>query len=176
MALFLAAVLSGCGRPETEAPVPRPFQGPLLGAPVPEFAVASWIVGSNPLLAEGRRRPRVILFWNHRDPGSQQALALVERIAREHGEQLSVLTIHTEIGVNEFESPQLLRKYIAERGLSLPTAYDRENDTLRRCRFPDVPALLFVDAKGIVRGMMDNYQPSRDEEIAEFTASRLLGR
>jgi hypothetical protein len=68
-----------------------------------------------------------------------------------------------------------IREYLDEVGVILATAIDNGNATMTKCGLYDVPAMLYVDDKGIVRGMTKNYRTSNNDEIAAFVRSALLG-
>lgn len=172
----ISSLAGACAKRAPEE-IPAVFQSPIVGSRAPDLAIRRWIVGPPPRPLAERGVPRLLLFWNYDDPASSEALEFADSIARAvPPEALSVVTIHTEIGLGEFQSRERLERFIAERRVTLPTALDEGNESLGRCRMPDVPSLLFVDRKGVVRGAMQNYMQSYNPQIADFIRRTLLER
>lgn len=176
-ALLGALALFGCESRDASPPIPEMFRSPLVGSQAPELSVRRWLDGENPLSREQERRARILLFWNADEPASEKALALVDSLATAHGaERLRVVTIHTSIGSEDFESPEARMQAARRRHPSLPTAIDEGNVSLRRYQLATVPSLVFVDADGTMRGLLENYRRSRDDDIAAFVERVLLAR
>lgn len=152
------------------------FRGALVGDPLPDLAVRQWLVRNPALDAPRSRQVKVILFWNSQDPASREALAFVDSLAGAlPADRFAAVTIHTEVGSDDFQRVDEIRGFIAERGLDIPVGVDNENACLHRCGLPDIPAFLIVDSRGVVRGVVENYRPSGRPKIAAFV-SDLLGR
>jgi hypothetical protein len=135
---------------------------------LPALPVHSWVVRPQP---PGRDAEvaRVILFWNYKDATSLDALAFVDSLAHAHSpKRLSVTTIHTPLGFEGSENADGLRDFLAARAIALPVGIDRENEALHLCRFADVPALVIVGRRSLVRGVVDNYRRSEKPRIAEY--------
>ena len=152
------------------------FRGDLVGQPLPELDIREWVIDPDAEMRRSKEHPLVIVFWNASDATSDEALVLVQTIAVELNHRgLRAITIHTDIGLDEVPDRFRIREYLEETGIVLATAIDRGNATMRKCGLHDVPSMIYVDEKGIVRGMTSNYRVSKNEEIATFVRSALLG-
>ncbi len=177
LATVAALAAPGCQRREAPPPVPPPFQGPLVGSPLPQLPVRAWAVRPSPGPRGEARAARVILFWNFKDATSLDALAFVDSLARAYpAGRLDVVTIHTAIGIEEGDPTMGLGEFLAARGTTLAVGIDRQNEALHLCRLPDIPALLIADGGGIVRGAVDNYRRSAKPQIAAYIAEIVSGR
>ena len=105
-----ALVASGCARREPPLPVPPAFRGPLVGGRLPDLPVHDWAVRPPAPPELSARAARLILFWNHRDPTSLDALAFVDSLARAYPtKRLAVTTIHSEGDTEGIQRPNDLQ-------------------------------------------------------------------
>lgn len=171
-----AAALAGCGKKERPIETPPAFQRPLVGQPAPEFDIREWVVDPGPDLRAKENPFLMIVFWNFADPTSREALEFTQSLAvplRHRG--LRAVLIHTDIGIEENTRRDRVSEYLDGNGFMMPAAIDNATATLRRFELTDVPSMVFVDDASIVRGVVSNYRTSKNDVIAEFVRTQLLG-
>jgi hypothetical protein len=176
LAVAACALLSCQRRADAPPATPPMFMGDLVGQPMPEMDIREWVIDLEPEMRRSREHPLVVVFWNMGDATSDEALALVQTIAVQLNHRgLRAITIHTDVGFDEVPQASRIREYLDEVGIILATAIDKGNATMTKCGLYDVPSMLYVDEKGIIRGMTKNYRTSNNDEIAAFVRSALLG-
>jgi len=168
--------LANCAKNERPIETPPAFQSPLVGQPAPQLDLREWVVDPGADLRTKETPPLMIVFWNFSDPTSREALELTQALAvqlRQRG--LRVILVHTDIGIEENPRRERVSEFLDENGFMLPAAIDNGTATLRRFQFTDVPSIAFVDGASILRGVVSNYRTSKNDVIAEFVRTSLLG-
>lgn len=177
LAIWLLALIgpAACSERSEPAPIPPTYEGPLVGKALPELTITRWLIDPEPAYRRGQKRPKLILFWNYETPSAGAALEVVQSLKREHPELL-IATVHTAIGLEEFQRPERIPEFMAELKIDQPTAIDDNYQSVRACRVSSLPAILFVDREGIIRGMKENLRASRVDGVRDFVNNYLLAK
>ncbi len=177
--LALAAIgfaNAGCAKNNRTIETPPAFQNPMVGQMAPELDIREWVVDPGSDLRTQETLPQMIVFWNFADPTSREAVEMTQSLAVPlHHRGLRAVLIHTDIGTEEKPRRARVSEFLDENGFMLPTAIDNGTGTLRRFQLTDVPSIVFVDEESIIRGVVANYRTSKNDAIAEFVRTNLLG-
>lgn len=121
----------------------------LMGHPLPQVSLpaeqGSQLVGTRPLLPPDRR-PALVLFVYSLCPRCSSEAAEVSALARQQGLDLAVVD-------SPAETPAIADAYATRLGLSGPILLDHSGSLAARLGVGTYPALLLVDARGVVRSV-----------------------
>ena len=130
-------------------------------APAENWEVSAWLNGDPGSLYDHRGRVVLIGFIQLWCPGSQEfSIPLFQRWSELYGdrEEVTLVLVHSVFEGHDQQSPERLREFIRESGISLPVgidAYDHVNGrvpvTMRRYEAGGTPHLAIVDKEGLLR-------------------------
>ena len=147
-ASVLCAMLSRPAAADAPAPKPAPAKVcPAVGAPAPAFTLPRARGGEEIALRAllAQKRPVVIDFWRFDCTPCLLELPLLQKLAGEWGERVSVVTVHH--GDPEDRMLDALDKV----AVTLPTGFDSYKSVGDRFCVAAYPRLFVVDVSGVVR-------------------------
>lgn len=132
--VFLATLaLLGC-----KAKSPSP-EGPSLA---PDFVLPS-IEGQEKSLADFRGKSLMLHFWATWCPPCQEEMPTFQKLYEELGP--SGFTI---VAINVGESPEEVKKFVKEKGLTFPVLLDSKGEVANRYRVRGLPTTYWIDPSG----------------------------
>lgn len=127
----------------------------------PQWKVSEWINGNPGRLADLRGKLVLINFFQMWCPGSNEfSLPLFEDWAEKYGDRddVVVVSIHTVFEEHDAQTPEKLRQFIKEMGITHPVgidAYERKDSvvpiTMDRYQTGGTPHIAIVDKEGQLR-------------------------
>jgi thiol-disulfide isomerase/thioredoxin len=127
----------------------------------PQWKVSEWINGNPGRLADLRGKVVLINFFQMWCPGSNEfSLPLFEEWARQYGDRddVVVVSIHTVFEEHDRQTPEQLRRFVREMGITHPVgidAYDPADPvvpiTMKRYQTGGTPHVAIVDKEGMLR-------------------------
>ncbi len=124
-----------------------PAGGRLLNKPAPDFTLPV-VVGGEPgarqRLSDLQGKVVVLDFWATWCPPCEIQAPILDRIARNHPEDVVVL------GINVGEPPEVVKRHVLQKGLSYPMLADLEGDVQGLYRAGTLPTLVVIDREGKV--------------------------
>jgi peroxiredoxin len=148
MAVLGLAAGTGCvfstqyssGGPESAVTI-----GPRVGQQAPDFSLVD--LDGNPVsLSDFRGKVVLINFWATWCPPCRQEMPAIEALHQEYKDRDVVV-----IGIDTYESPDKVRRFVQEGGYNWTFAIDTTGLVSRDYRIVAVPSSFFVDRNGIVR-------------------------
>jgi thiol-disulfide isomerase/thioredoxin len=130
-------------------------------APAEDWKVSAWLNGDPGSLYDHRGQVVLIGFVQLWCPGSQEfSIPLLQRWSELYGdrEEVVLVLVHSVFEGHDQQSPERLREFIHENGISLPVGIDAYDDayenvpvTMRRYDAGGTPHLAIVDKEGLLR-------------------------
>ncbi len=122
---------------------PRAIDSPLIGRPAPTFTLAS-LDGSVHRLADSKGRPVVINFWATWCQPCIVEHPILQAGARRYSGRVDF------VGIVYQDDPDLIRRFIAERGAWGPALLDPGSKVAIAYGVYGAPETFFLDANGTV--------------------------
>ncbi len=129
--------------------------------PAPEWKVSKWIHGNPGTLADQRGREVLIDFFQLWCPGCNRfSIPLFQRWNELYGDRddVVIVSIHTVFEGHASQTPERLRDFVEEKGISHPVGIDAYADpgdtnplTMRRFATGGTPHVAIVDQSGQLR-------------------------
>lgn len=116
-----------------------------IGEPAPDFTLST-PDGKNVTLSDYRGRPVLVNFWATWCPPCKIEMPDIEELYQKYKDQG-----FTVIAVDQQESPDAVRRYFADMGLSFQPVIDSTGEIFSLYRVVALPTSYFIDADGIVR-------------------------
>jgi peroxiredoxin len=118
-----------------------------VGEEAPAFSLprltGAGTLGSAP--ARGKRA-QLVVFWSAHCGSCRLEAPHVARLARQlKGKPVELVAIHVD------DTADSARRFLKQRGLSYPVAFDATGETATAYDIPGTPAVYLVDSRGIVR-------------------------
>lgn len=117
-----------------------------IGSPAPDFALRS-LDGGTVQLSQFRGRPVMLTFAASWCPDCR-AEAPVQQALHEQHPDLVVLLVDSN------EQDAVVRDFAAEFGMTYPVLLDPSSQVSRQYRIFAIPTSFFIDASGVIRGMI----------------------
>jgi peroxiredoxin len=124
-------------------------------APAPDFALRT-LDGGTVRLPEFRGRVVFLNFWATWCVPCREEMPAIQALAGELEKQGLVV-----LAVNYEESPETVRAFIRETGLTLRVLLDPDGAVARRYRVAGLPASFFVDRRGALVGSVLGFRDWR---------------
>ena len=125
-----------------------PGGGGMVGKPAPALALpvaANGEPGSQMSLADLKGHPVLLDFWaSYCEPCAVEA-PIVDRVARRFGKHGLVV-----MGVNGGDTPDTIRAYATQKGLSYPMVVDAGGEVSAKYGVDKIPSLVVIDRQGQV--------------------------
>ena len=135
------------------------------GEAIPQFTAPA-LAGGRVVWSDYLGKPAVLSVWAPWCPHCQAELPILDRVMKEFPD-VPLVTIVTAIGDQPGPTPE---GYLAEHGLTFPTAIDDDADTLASAFGIDgFPTLYFVNSDGMVARHASGELP--EEQIRETVAA-----
>lgn len=126
--------------------IPSPREGFL----APDFAVERGDGGTF-LLSEARGHPVILNFWASWCPPCRAEMPALDRVQKELASVgLEVLAVN----VTRQDTEVAARGLVADLGLDLPIAFDRDGQVERSYLVRALPTTFFIDAEGVIRTVL----------------------
>ncbi|MFQ5340225.1 MAG: redoxin domain-containing protein [Anaerolineae bacterium] len=116
-----------------------------IGEPAPDFTLPT-PDGESVTLSELRGRPVLVNFWATWCPPCKIEMPDIENLYQKYKDQG-----FTVIAVDQQESPDAVRQYFADMGLSFQPVIDSSGEIFNLYRVVALPTSYFIDSDGIVR-------------------------
>ncbi len=136
MVSTLGLGLAGCSSSET---------APEVGKLAPDFQLSA-LDGGSVSLSDFRGRPVLINFWASWCGPCRYEMPFLQRIHEEQAANGLVV-----LGVNLGESPDEVREFMGEFGLTFPTLLDSRQDVALTYNVRGIPTTLLIDEDGVIR-------------------------
>lgn len=137
LALVLLIFLAGC---EQDLPALR------IGVPAPPFALDRLDGTSVRFPEQYRNRVVAIRFWADWCPSCRSEMTALEPVYRQYQDRGLVI-----LAVNVLQSPETVRPFVDQLGISYDVLLDRQGEVTRRFLVMALPVTYIVDRMGIVR-------------------------
>jgi cytochrome c biogenesis protein CcmG/thiol:disulfide interchange protein DsbE len=124
-----------------------PAGGRLLNKPAPDFTlpvVVGGAPGARQRLSDLRGKIVILDFWATWCPPCDIQAPILDRVARNHPEDVVVL------GINVGEPPEVMKRHVVQKGLSYPMLADLEGEVQGLYGAGTLPTLVIVDRDGKV--------------------------
>ncbi len=108
----------------------------------PDFVLPS-IEGQEKSLEDFKGKPLMLHFWATWCPPCREEMLTFQKIYEEFGP--SGLTI---VAINVGESPEKVKKFIKENGLTFPVLLDSKGEVANRYRVRGLPTTYWIDPSG----------------------------
>jgi len=135
-----------------------------LGKEAPAFHLND-LNGQRVELSALRGRAVLLDFWSTACGPCVREMPNIQKIAEKHKDDLIVWGV-------SFDQPERDRKWLAQHQQEFPTLSDTEYEVSDLYKVPGIPALVLIDAKGLIRGYWEGAVPMDDLEAALRRASR----
>ena len=142
-----------------------PEQGPTQNAEVPDFTLET-VDGKTVSLSDYRGRPVVINFWATWCAPCREEMPLLQETYDAHRDDGLVV-----IGVNVRETPEKVKRFLAEVGVEFPVLLDSEGAAVNRYLVTSLPLTFFVDREGRLRTLVVG---GMTEAVLEERLARIL--
>lgn len=120
---------------------------PKVGQPAPDLTVTT-LEGGTINLADLRGKVVLLNFWaTYCDPCRAEMPAM-EKVYKEVGDQDGIV-----VAVDQKESAETVRKFVAEFGITFPVALDEKGAAGALYGVQYMPTTYFIDKAGVVRYM-----------------------
>lgn len=134
-----------------------------LGSRMPEFSLPDYD-GNNFSSSSLKGKPVIVVFMCNHCPFVQHIIDVLAEKAADYAE-LGVAVVG--INANDVEnfpedSPELMKEFAQERGISFPYLYDESQETAKAFRAACTPDIFLFDAEHrlVYRGQFDGARPS----------------
>lgn len=129
----------------------------------PVWDLSEWINSSATTLEKQRGKVVIIEFFQLWCPGCNQfSIPLMQEWGEKYAAMirtntLYMVSIHTVFEGHGYQSPERLRKFVKEKGITHPVAIDRHEmpgtvpETMKRYHTGGTPAIAIIDKKGLIR-------------------------
>ena len=134
-------------------------QHPLLGAPAPEFDLASADGKQKVSLAKYAGKVTVVDFWATWCTPCHESFPAYQRISQKYGEQLAV------IGISVDEDPAGIPKFVKETGAKFSVAWDDGQITSKSYQPRAMPTSYVIDKTGIVRFVHSGFHSGEEQQL-----------
>jgi cytochrome c biogenesis protein CcmG/thiol:disulfide interchange protein DsbE len=145
--------LTALGESRTSSPME-------IGKPAPDFTVTS-LDGKPVKLSSLRGKPVFLDFWATWCPPCRASLPHTQKLAANHGTEITVLAISSE-------AKDVIQKFEAENNYSYPTYRDEGDKASELYKVDGIPTFVTIDAKGMVVDYQSGY--SDDEPLDKALA------
>lgn len=139
---------------------------PAVGKPAPDFTLKD-LDGRTHRLSDHRGQVVFINFWATWCPPCRSEMPSMEALYQIYRDKGLVM-----LAVNYKESPQRVREFMQDFGLSFPALLDRDGKVTRSYGIRGIPATFIVDTQGIVRhvhlGEADWTEPKAKKLVEEL--------
>ena len=156
--------------------------------PAPQWDISEWINSSGTNIDQLRGKVVVIDFFQLWCPGCKKfSIPLVEYwekkvFPKEIAEgRLVFVSIHTVFEGHRYQTPERLRKFIKEKGITHPVGIDRHADgkrvpeTMERYQTLGTPEMAIIDKQGQVRFQRFGYfEPDYGEALIRMLLDEAL--
>jgi peroxiredoxin len=164
--LLAAFGFQGAGGAGLALPTPVPDLV-RVGEPAPDFSTTT--PGGEPIALSDYRGSVVALnFW-----ATWCVPCRAEMPALQHATETFAPGELVVVGVNAGESPQQVRAFLDEQGLTFPIALDPDGAIADLYGVRVFPTTIWIDAGGSVQA--EHYGPLTGEQIEEYVAGMLAG-
>lgn len=146
----------------------------------PEWQVSEWINGEGGRVAKYRQQVLVIHFFQMWCPGSNEfSIPLMEKWSQQFSAypDFKIVSIHTVFEAHAQQTPELLRKFVTEKGIGHPVGVDAQESgslfpvTMNRFDTGGTPHVVIVDRRGEIRF---SHFGTFDPEPVEHFLKRIL--
>ena len=134
-----------------------PHGGGMIGKPAPDLTLpvaANGAQGSRLSLSELKGRPILLDFWASWCGPCAMEAPVIDRVARRYEKRGLVV-----MGVNVDDTPEVIKAYALQKGLSYPMVLDVGKQASLRYSVDKLPSLVVIDRQGNVlaflTGMVD---------------------
>lgn len=179
MAALVLGAQAGSRPPDlvvaSPAPEPAPAEDPdsgadLIGRPAPDWAFTRWVRGPERSLQDFRGRVVLVRWWTDGCRFCRSTLPVLERLRREHRDDLVVIGAYHPKPEPRDVSDQRILQVARQLGFDGPIAFDRDWRTLDRYWFEGHPdrnwtsVSFLMDRDGVIRWVHGGgeYHPSDD--------------
>jgi len=140
-----------------------PLEGVVSPRPAPEWDISQWLNGYPGTLKSNQDRVIVIDFFQLWCPGCNTFTGpLMQQWQGRFSEEIAsgdlvLLKIHTVFEGHDYQNVHRLKKYLVEKGITLPVGVDRHlgNDhlpeTKKRYQTRGTPEVVMIDREGMIR-------------------------
>ena len=133
---------------------------PMVGQPAPQFTL-DLLDGGQVNIADHMDKDVVILdFWATWCGPCRRAMPIIVEVANEYEDQGVVF-----YGVNLRESPEKIRRFLAEEGLELAVALDSKGEVGDQYGADAIPRTVIIGKDGIVRFVHIGFSPDLKETL-----------
>jgi thiol-disulfide isomerase/thioredoxin len=133
-----------------------------VGSPAPEFTLPV-LDGTEQALSDLRGTPVLINFWATWCIPCREEMPLLEQTAKQYSGRLVV------VGINAGEEEAQVKPFLKEVGVTIPVWMDRDQSVSDRYFVRNFPMTLFIDEKGIIRGM--HIGTLNEEQLPRYLAT-----
>ena len=129
-----------------------PQGGGLRGKPAPDFALAvaaNGEVGKEMRMADLKGHPVLLDFWASWCGPCAVEAPVIDRVSRRFEKKGLVV-----MGVNVSDSPDVVRAYAVQKGLSYPMVIDHASQAQGRYGVDKLPSLILIDKQGNVAAFL----------------------
>ena len=144
----------------------------------PQWAISEWINGSGGNIDTLKGRVIVIDFFQLWCPGCNKfSIPLMhywEQVfaAEAKAGKLAFVSIHTVFEGHDYQSPERLKAFLKEKGITHPVGVDRQRpgrhvpETMHRYRTSGTPEMAIIDKAGMIRFQKFGYfEPDFGEKL-----------
>lgn len=117
---------------------------PEIGQPIPDFELET-LGGGNLRLGQYQGQAVIVNFWGTWCPPCVQEMPLLEAVYSREQPGLMIL------GVNEQDSPEDARRFIADNNINFPILIDEGSLVAEQYLVRGFPTTFFVDSEGVLR-------------------------
>lgn len=157
---------------------------PQVGHFAPDFTLTDVITGKPVTLSALRGRPVLLVFWELDCAVCIKQLPALEDFQRDYQDLVTVLSVSAgpREALRQFLSERFPKLGFADKfgrpltQLTFAILGDEREEVLRRYRLAALPALFYLDAKGIIRErVVSPWRELVEAEIVETFAARVFG-
>ncbi len=117
---------------------------PAIDHPAPNFTLTT-LANETFTLQEAQGKPVVLNFWATWCGPCQRELPALQAAAERYGERVLIL------GVDQGEAPELVQRYVDEKGLTFAIPLDAEFEVSTLYNVRGLPTTYFIDSQGVIR-------------------------
>lgn len=143
-----------------------PATGGMIGRPAPDFALpvaANGEPGAVMRVSDLKGRPILLDFWATWCAPCAIEAPVIDRIARRYEKKGLVV-----LGVNAGESPEAIKAYARNKGLSYPMVLDLQGRTMATYGVDKMPSMVVIDKQGNIAAFLVGL-------VDEASLSEILG-
>lgn len=148
-------------------------------SPTWNFGKDLWFNSDKPI-SQADFKGKVVLLemWRAECSHCQHSIPFVEQLSEKHKARgLQVIGVHSSAikGTIEFNWPEL-KKWMTERGVKYPVAYDETHSLWTKFKGEKFPTFIIIDRNGIIRYAHQGYTPELGIELQAALEQILDGK